>query len=347
MKVISVVNQKGGCGKTITAVNLSAGLAKKGNKVLLIDLDPQAHASFSLRNTLGSTSEEKNNFTITDLLEKSCQDQKLPEGTICTPVSDNFYLIPSAIGLTSIEHKLAQREDKLQVLSSLLKKLHLDFDYCILDCPPNLGIITLNALWASKYSLIPLNTCDFSLKGVEMLKNILVMLKEFKTDVPTPFYLLSQVDKRSKFVKDFTERVKNQLGTLLLDITIRTNIHLKEAAGGGKDIFEYKSDSRGAQDFTALADKIQKLTTQNLWAPLFLKGKDLSEVYVAGNFNNWQKEERYKLRKMGEIWSINLSLEKGKYCYKFLTGDTWLTDPHNKLAENDSFGGKNSLLLVD
>ncbi|MFH1901012.1 MAG: glycogen-binding domain-containing protein [Candidatus Omnitrophota bacterium] len=82
-------------------------------------------------------------------------------------------------------------------------------------------------------------------------------------------------------------------------------------------------------------------------AILFLKGKDLNEVYVAGNFNNWQKEERYKLRKMGEIWSINLPLEKGEYCYKFLTGDTWLTDPHNKLAENDSFGGKNSLLLVD
>lgn len=340
MKVISVVNQKGGCGKTIISVNLAAALSKKGFSVLLIDLDPQAHATFALR--------KESDFTITDILEKVSSGGELAQEQLYLPVSENFYFIPSRIGLASLEHKFAQRDDRLDILAEFLKQIWNNFDYCILDCPPNLGVITLNALQASTYSMIPLSTCDFSLRGIEILKDIVIMLKEFKSKSPTLFYLLNQTDKRYKFSGEFETKVKNQLGNLLLSSSIRTNVHLKEAASWGKTIFEYKPDSRGAEDFMSLADEVSKTTSQVNWTTLFLKAEKLENVYVVGDFNSWQKDEKFKLRKVGEgTWSINIPLEKGKYRYKFATADTWIADPHNKLSEDDSFGGKNSLIYVE
>lgn len=339
MKVISVVNQKGGCGKTITAVNLSAALSKGRHKVLLIDLDPQAHATFSLK--------KENSFTLTDMLEKVCKKETIA-GEITTPISDNFHFIPSSIGLTSLEHKLSSHDNKLDILSIFLKDLKDKFDYCIIDCPPSLGILTLNALVASRYSIIPLSICDFSLKGTEILKNIFSMLKEFKGITPLPFYLLNQFDQRSNFARQFIDRAKNKLGNLLLNTVIRTNIHLREAAGAGKDIFAYNPNCRGAKDFINLGEEVKKVTDKTVWMQLLLKGEKFSHVYVVGDFNQWQREEKYKLKKVArDIWSINLPLEKGKYIYKFVAGDTWFADPHNKLAEDDAFGGKNSVLYVE
>ena len=340
MKIVSVVNQKGGCGKTITAVNMAAALSKKGQKVLLIDLGPQAHATFSLN--------KKAEINITEILDKICDNQELSKDNLYSSISDNFYFIPSSIGLAAMEHKLATRGDKLQILSLFLMNLMTDFDYCILDCPPNLGIITLNALWVSNYSVIPLGICDFSLRGIELLKNIFIMLKEFKGAAPTPFYLLSQMDKRSRFAREFTERTKKQLGSMLLKTAIRTNIHLREAASSGQNIFEYKSDSRGAEDFMLLADEMEKLTSQTKWAPLFFKGEKFNEIYVVGDFTNWQKDENYKLNKIGsDIWGINIPLKEGRYRYKFLAENSWVNDPYNQIMEDDPFGGKNSLLTIE
>jgi len=341
MRIISVVNQKGGCGKTVTAVNLSAALSKKGFKVLLIDLDPQAHATFALR--------KENTITITDILEKVYREEALPQDNLYVSIADNFYFIPSRIGLASLEYKFSQCEDRFSILSSFLKTVSANFDYCLLDCPPNLGVLTLNALEASAYSIIPLNMCDFSLRGVEILKDIIIMLKEFKGKAPVSFYLLNQLDKRYRFSLEFTQKVKQQLGSLVLESNIRTNIHLKEAASCGKTIFEYMPESRGAEDFLALAVELERITSQKTWKPLFLKGEQFNEVYVIGDFNNWKKEEQYKLKKVGnDIWTINIPLsEKGKYRYKFLAGDAWISDPHNKLEEDDHFGGKNSLLVIE
>lgn len=339
MKVISVVNQKGGCGKTITALNLSAGLSKKGFRVLLIDLDPQAHATFAMK--------KETNFTITDILEKIVKNEKIPSDRLYIPISDTLSFIPSCIGLVSLEHKLIAKNDKLQIISSFLNTLESSFDYVVIDCPPNLGILTLNALDASTYSLIPMGICNFSLKGVEMLKNILIMLKEFKGTAPAPFYLLNQIDMRSNFSRTFVEKVKSQLGNLLLKTVIRNNIHLREAISYGKNIFDYKPDCHGSEDFTALTDEIAQTTFHMNWTPLFLKSNHFREVHAVGDFSNWQKDDRYRMKKIGhDIWALNVNLERGKYHYKFLAENDWLTDPHNKTTESDCFGGKNSVLCV-
>ncbi|MFH1772148.1 MAG: AAA family ATPase [Candidatus Omnitrophota bacterium] len=338
MKVISIVNQKGGCGKTITAVNLASALSRKGSKTLLIDLDPQAHATCSLQT--------ESPYTITDILERVSENK--PVGAeFASRISDNFHFISSRIGLTYLEHKFSSRNDKLKILSYMLSQISSDFDYCILDCPPNLGIITLNALWASSYALIPINTCEFSLRGAEILKNMFLMLKEAKDEAPTPFYLLTQVDRRSRFAREFIDEIKSDFGDLLLETMIRTNTHLREAAAHGMNIFDYKPDSRGAKDYGDLSDEIEKTTSERNWAPLFIKGREFSDVYVAGDFNDWKQEDKYRLKRIGiDTWGINLSLNKGTYRYKFLTNGAWICDPHNKQYENDSYGGKNSLLVI-
>lgn len=340
MKIISVVNQKGGCGKTITAVNLSAGLSRKKHNVLLIDLDPQAHATFSLK--------KQTAFTITDILEKYHRKENISLEKFTVSVSDNFHFISSSIGLAALEHKLNGENDKLNLLSNFLKTIELNFDYCLIDCPPNLGILTLNAIQASQYSLIPIGICDFSLNGLETLKSIFSMVKDFKGSSPTPLYLLSQLDSRSKFSREFLKRVKIRLGESLLTTAIRTNIYLREAAAAGSDIFKYMPASRGAQDFAALTEEIERATGKKKWKHLYLKGNNFEEVYVVGNFNHWEKNEQYKLRKVAkDIWIINLPLEKGEYRYKFLAENKWFCDPHNNMAENDSFGGKNSILRIE
>ncbi len=340
MKVISILNQKGGCGKTITAVNLAAGLSKLGQKTLLIDFDPQGHATFSL----GTNPE----LTIADILEALSMGKTVDQDKICLPISQNLFLTPSSIGLASFEHKLSSHRDKLRILSSFTRKYLLSFDYVIIDCPPNLGVLTLNALVASDYALIPLMTCDFSLRGMEILKNILIMVKEFNSASPIPFFLLNQVDKRSRFAQDFIEKTKKRLDRLLLETTIRTNIHLREAAANGKHIFDYKPKSRGAEDFTKLTNEVKTITSKNTWKSLFIKGKDYNEVYVVGDFNNWKKTDNYKLNKIGnDIWSINILVDKGTYRYKFVTDTQWVSDPYNRLAENDHFGGRNSLIIAE
>ncbi|MBN3040710.1 MAG: AAA family ATPase [Candidatus Omnitrophica bacterium] len=339
MNVISVLNQKGGCGKTITAVNLSAGLSKKGHKVLLIDLDPQGHASFALS---GNTE-----VTIADIAEKVAVNEPFELDKCTTVINDNFSLISSSIGLASLEHKLSNNPDKLKIIAMLASKYLKEFEYVVVDCPPNLGILTLNSLVASNYALIPLMACDFSLQGMEILKNIMIMVKEFNGTSPTPFFLLNQVDNRSTFSRDFIQKVKNRLDRLLLKSSIRTNVHLREAASKGKNIFDYKPKSRGAEDFSGLTDEIVGITNRNTWASLFLKGKDFDNVYVVGDFNNWKLTEAYRLNRVSsDIWSINLPLEKGTYRYKFVASNKWFPDPYNKLTENDHFGGRNSLIVA-
>jgi hypothetical protein len=173
------------------------------------------------------------------------------------------------------------------------------------------------------------------------------MLKEYNGSSPAPFYLLNNIDMRSRFSRQMFDSIKSQLGTLLLNTVIRSNIALREAASQGKTIFEFNCESRGAEDFTSLGHEVEKITSNSGWASLFLKGKELSDVYVVGDFNNWQKDEQYKLRKAGDdTWALNIPLEKGQYRYKFVAQDTWFADPLNKMQEDDSFGGKHSILMI-
>ncbi len=339
MKIVSLVNQKGGCGKTTSAVNLSYSLTRKGCKVLLIDLDPQAHATFSL----GVTPK----LTTTDLLERVVNKQEYNLNDFFVERSENLFVLGSSIGLSVIEQTLSNRDDKLEIISKLFANMEMEFDYCIIDCPPNLGILTLNALMASDQAIVPIGICELSLKGVDNLKNILEIVSQYRKDPITVSYLITQYDKRFKFSQIFMEKIKEKFEKKLFSVKIRTNIHLREAASIGKAIYEYKKDSRGAIDYKRLANEMEHRVESVSMVKVFLKAEELNDVYLIGEFNRWNKSEKYKLKKIDDDkWAINLFLKKGEYRYKFIADDKWINDPNNALVEDDPFGGKNSILLV-
>ncbi len=340
MTIISIINQKGGCGKTTTAVNLSYALAEKGNSTLLIDLDPQAHATFSLG--------IKPKSTTADLFDKILSSQHFNLNDLLITRRNNLYVLGSSIGLNAIEHSLYQREDKLDILKSFLPSYDITFDYCIIDCPPNLGTLTLNAIIASNYIIAPLGICELSLEGIKNLNSILDMLSGHKNKNIGVFYLITQMERRYKFSKDFYKKVRNLFGKNLFSTVIRSNIHLREAAASGISIFEYKKYSRGSQDYKQLADEVEDVLKEAIIAKFSLRGERFNNVYLTGEFNNWKQDEDYKLKKTNSgIWEINVPLKKGKYRYKFIADGNWINDPANSFQENDTFGGKNSIITID
>jgi chromosome partitioning protein len=339
MKVISILNQKGGCGKTTTAVNLSCALSKRNQRTLLIDLDPQAHTTFSLG--------IKPTLKISDLLEDYLTTKPILLGNYVTQRDENLSVIASSVGLTATEQTLSMREDRLFILYKLLSQTTPSVDFCIIDCPPNLGILTLNAILAANYLLVPISCCEFSLRGVRVLNQVIDMVKRIHPTQTTSFYLLTQYDKRLRYSSQFLEKAKEVLKQRLLNTIIRTNISLREAASQGVSIFEYKPKARGAQDYTNLAQEIINITQDVEWARFFLKGKDFKEVYVIGDFTQWQKNENYKMKKLDQdTWTINIPLKKGKYSYKFFADKNWFKDPYNSFEEDDTFGGRNSVIYI-
>ncbi len=339
MNVFSILNQKGGCGKTTTAVNLAHALSKKGYRTLLIDFDPQAHTTYSLgiENVRGAC----------EFLEAYARTGALGIDEFIVKRDENLFVLPSSVGLSALEQKLSNRPDKLFIAYKLFSANKSQYDYCIIDCPPNLGMLALNAVFASDHVIIPLMTCTLSYKGLEVLNKVLEMTAGLHPNKLSLLYLLTQYDRRFRYSLDFYDKLRSSLSTKLMRTVIRTNISLREAAAEGKTIYEYKPKARGAQDYTKLAEELMSLDAEQGWARFFLKGEQFKDVYVVGDFNNWTKNDQFKMKKIEpQTWAINLPLKKGKYNYKFLANEKWFNDPYNLYQEDDSFGGKNSVIQI-
>jgi len=339
MKIFSILNQKGGCGKTTTAVNLAHALSKKGFRTLLIDFDPQAHTTYSL-----AIDPERG---ACELLEQYAQTGKLSLEGYITERAENLYVLPATVGLTALEQKFASRDDKLFIAYKIVSRNKNLFDYCVIDCPPNLGMLALNAIFASTHVIVPVMTCDLSYKGLGVIRQILDMTSDIHPNKLELRYLLTQYDRRFRYSIEFHEKIRAELKDKMLKTIIRTNISLREASAEGQTIFEFKPKARGAQDYLHLADELISLNRENGWARFFLRGDTLKEVYVVGDFNNWTKSDEHKMKKLDtNTWAVNIPLNKGKYSYKFLANEQWITDPYNELLEDDTYGGKNSVIKI-
>lgn len=254
MRTISIVNQKGGCGKTTTAVNIAAAFAEVGKRVLLIDLDPQAHV------TLGFGCEP-------DFLKKTIYDvflhtDGLLRDTIMRTGVAGLDLVPCNMTLGNAEVELANTPGKELLLSRCLREVNDQYDLCVIDCPPSLGVLTVNALMASMDVIIPVQGHCSGLRGLRrLLESIRIIRDRLQSHSAEHIHmLLTFVEDRGAFGQRVQREVRDAFGRLVLDTIIHRNISLAEAPGTGKPVLTYAPHSRGAADYRALACEILQET---------------------------------------------------------------------------------------
>ena len=260
MRIIASANQKGGCGKTTTAINLSSSLSIKGKRVLLIDFDPQAHATIGL------------NIKPSDL-EKSIYDVITPKkngflgiGDILIAIKDNFDLAPSSLILTAVEQELSGiegREDRLFEAIQDLKEEY-NYDYIVIDCPPSIGHLCFNALRACDEVIIPIDMSLFSLRGVAKLIEIITLLKDKVGHDVKSRALITMYDRRTRYSRVVLEKVKAEFGDNVFDTVIRYNIRLRETADCGLPVGDYDKNAIGHEDYENLAEEIVNLETAGI-----------------------------------------------------------------------------------
>lgn len=248
MKIIAFTNQKGGVGKTSSVINCGAGLVKKGKHVLLIDLDPQAHLTLSL----GIKAHELTT-TIYEMLKGEADINAI----IIERPEDGLQLLPSSINLAGAELELAGQPGREYLLKQGLKKLKSKPDYILIDCPPSLGIFTINGLAAADEVYIPLQTEYLALHGTGQLLQVVEVVKErLNNKLKVTGVIGTMHEGRQRLDKEITEMVKEHFGDKLFNTLIRRNVSIAEAPSYGQDIFAYKPDSPGADDYAALTEEI-------------------------------------------------------------------------------------------
>ncbi len=247
-RVIAIANQKGGVGKTTTAVNLAAALSIAEKKTLLVDIDPQANASSSLAIRLDDDA-----ICMYDVLMDG-----LPAEQAVIGISNGFLsLLPSHIRLVGAEIELVGIEDRERILSVALDPLHDEYDYILIDCPPSLGLMTLNGLTAADGLIIPIQAEYFALEGLtQLLQTVRLVQRRLNTGLQIEGIVLTMYDNRLNLAKQVKEEVRRFFPGPTFRTIIRRNVRLAEAPSYGKSVLHFAVSSTGASDYLALAKEL-------------------------------------------------------------------------------------------
>jgi chromosome partitioning protein len=255
-KIIAIANQKGGVGKTTTAVNLAAALAVLEKKILLIDADPQANATSGVG--IDVKSQKLGTY---QLLEHTAS----VEDTILTTNTPNLDLIPSHIDLVATEIELVDKKNREYMLKKALIPLDGKYEYIIIDCAPSLGLITLNALVAADSLIIPIQCEYFALEGLgKLLNTIKSVQKIHNQSLDIEGLLLTMFDSRLRLSNQVVEEVQKHFGKMVFKTVIQRNIRLSEAPSFGESIIDYDATSKGAKNYLSLANEIIKKKKKKL-----------------------------------------------------------------------------------
>lgn len=253
-KIIAIANQKGGVGKTTTAVNLAAALGILEKKILLIDADPQANATSGLGVELSDIT--KGTY---QLLNHSVEAGE----TVLKTKSVNVDLIPSHIDLVASEIELVDQKEREYRLKKALKEIEKEYDFILIDCAPSLGLITLNALVAAHAVIIPIQCEYFALEGLgKLLNTIKSVQKIHNEELDIEGLLLTMYDTRLRLSNQVVEEVKKHFGKMVFKTIVQRNIRLSEAPSFGEDIITYDASSKGAKSYLSLGSEIIKRNKQ-------------------------------------------------------------------------------------
>ncbi|HMR42368.1 MAG TPA: ParA family protein [Saprospiraceae bacterium] len=245
--VLSLLNHKGGVGKTTSAINIGAGLVELGKKVMLIDLDPQANLTLSL-------GIPRQKYSIYEALRGESE-------LVPYQVKEGLDVVISTLDLSGAEMELINEAGREFILRELLHPVMEEYDFIIIDCPPSLGLLTLNALTSSRYVIIPLQTQFLALQGLAKIKQVIDKVKfRLNKNLEIGGVIPTMYDNRKILNRDVVDTIKKFFGEKVFNTYIRDNVALAEAPAQRKDIFEYNRSSAGADDYLALCKELLERT---------------------------------------------------------------------------------------
>ena len=249
-KIISFSNQKGGVGKTTTCVNMAAYLAQAGKKVLLVDLDPQGNATTGLGFSKGSLKKSIYNVII--------EDEAVKDNVLSTEL-EGLFILPANIDLAGAEVDLVYKKNRDKVLRAALEAIKNQFDYILIDCPPSLGLLTINALSAADSVIIPIQSEYYALEGLSQLMNTISLVRQhLNKSLKVEGVVLTMYDGRSLISKQIAAEIKKFFSKKLYEIVIPRNIRLSEAPSHGKPIVLHDPKCMGARAYAALTEEFLK-----------------------------------------------------------------------------------------
>ena len=385
MRIIAIANQKGGCGKTTTAINLASALGRNGRRVLLLDLDPQAHASLGL-----NVESQDSIYNVISRLTP----RKLRLENIIKRVENSFDIVPSNILVGTLEQELADEIGRELKLSEVIATVKENYDYILIDCAPSLGILTVNALRASDELIIPVETSRFSIQGVVHLLDIVNLVRDRLNHTIQCRVLITMFDSRLRHSFAMLETFRQKFSELLFDTIVHTNVKLKESAVLGQTVAVYDKYSRGTKDYftlskeiicaekkqpsaaeapagpargganvepKAFSEKMVPIFSEKMGTLIKQEVKDVQQlfparfsyeaagaksVFVTGSFNDWSLDDNCHLKEADGKWEAVIPLKPGLYKYQFIVDGVWKEDPRNPNKERNSFGDVNSLIEV-
>lgn len=378
MRTIAVFNQKGGCGKTTTAINLAACLAETGKRTLIVDLDAQGHA------TIGTNvkPEDVECSTLDCLADREDGCQSLSMADIAWEILDRLFLAPATLLLSAAEQRLAGLDGREERLAQALARIEHIYDWAVIDCGPAMNLLSINAIRAADTVLIPVETGFFALHGVDRARETVDLVAQRTGHAARVLVLPTMYDPRTKSDRAAYREMKSRHADVLAETTIRFNAKLKEAAAAGSPITEFFPGCRGHRDYQALAHELMAETfavemadhaeevraemagqaerTQELveavlgpqTAPegvtFVVRAPAAGRVQLAGTFNNWNPEACTMVPDEGDsgLWRLRLPLQDGRHEYRLVIDGRWAADPANPLTSPNEFGEFNSVVDI-